>query len=119
LIDDVLVHGDYNGLNLLGAAMLCIPLINSTLKIGASRSIIRASGALGELTMPFVESHPVGNAWFSNKVGTGITSNLRKYLFSHLQKMSLRFYTNTKTGELMSRFVERQHVSLHHVRLTN
>ena len=29
--------------------------------------------------------------------------DLRVSLFSHLQRMSLRFFTNTKSGELMSR----------------
>ena len=37
------------------------------------------------------------------RVGEGVTFDLRVALFTHLQSMSLRFFTNTKTGELMSR----------------
>ncbi|HEX7973744.1 MAG TPA: ABC transporter ATP-binding protein [Anaerolineales bacterium] len=37
------------------------------------------------------------------QVGEGVIYDLRVALFSHLQRMSLRFFTNTKVGELMSR----------------
>src|SRR4029079_15330118 len=46
------------------------------------------------------------NVWqrrVNARVGEGVTYDLRVALFSHLQSMSLRFFTNTKTGELMSR----------------
>ena len=36
-------------------------------------------------------------------VGEGVIFDLRSALFSRLQRMSLRFFTNTKIGELMSR----------------
>jgi ATP-binding cassette, subfamily B, bacterial len=36
-------------------------------------------------------------------VGEGVIYDLRVALFSRLQQMSLRFFTNTKVGELMSR----------------
>jgi ATP-binding cassette, subfamily B, bacterial len=36
-------------------------------------------------------------------VGEGVIYDLRSALYTHLQRMSLRFFTNTKTGELMSR----------------
>jgi len=36
-------------------------------------------------------------------VGEGVIYDLRVSLYSHLQRMSLRFFTNTKVGELMSR----------------
>ena len=36
-------------------------------------------------------------------VGEGVIYNLRVVLFGHLQRMSLRFFTNTRVGELMSR----------------
>ncbi len=36
-------------------------------------------------------------------VGEGIIYDLRMALYQHLQRMSLHFFTNTKTGELMSR----------------
>ena len=36
-------------------------------------------------------------------IGEGVIYDLRVSLYHHLQRMSLRFFTNTKTGELMSR----------------
>ena len=39
----------------------------------------------------------------NSSVGEGVTYDLRVALFSHLQRMSLRFFTNTKVGEMMSR----------------
>ena len=36
-------------------------------------------------------------------IGEGVIYDLRVALYHHLQQMSLRFFTNTKTGELMSR----------------
>ncbi len=36
-------------------------------------------------------------------VGEGVIFDLRVALYAHLQSMSLRFFTNTKSGELMSR----------------
>ncbi len=39
----------------------------------------------------------------NSRVGEGVIYDLRVSLYSHLQRMSLRFFTNTKSGELMSR----------------
>lgn len=39
----------------------------------------------------------------NSAIGEGVIYHLRAALFAHLQRMSLRFFTNTKTGELMSR----------------
>src|SRR5262249_16257223 len=36
-------------------------------------------------------------------VGEGVIYDLRVSLYAHMQYMSLRFFTNTKVGELMSR----------------
>ena len=45
----------------------------------------------------------VGQRYLSAIVGEGVIYDLRVALYSHLQHMSLRFFTHTKTGELMSR----------------
>ncbi|MDD2696196.1 MAG: ABC transporter transmembrane domain-containing protein, partial [Anaerolineales bacterium] len=37
------------------------------------------------------------------QVGEGVIYDLRSALYAHLQRMSLRFFVNTKVGELMSR----------------
>ena len=39
----------------------------------------------------------------NSAVGEGVIYDLRSSLFARLQRMSLRFFTNTKVGELMSR----------------
>ncbi len=39
----------------------------------------------------------------NSEVGEGVIYDLRVALFARLQRMSLRFFTNTKVGELMSR----------------
>ena len=78
LIDNALQPpGDTQRLNLLALGLIAIPLVNGAIRI-AQRKI---------------------NAG----IGEGVIYDLRVSLFAHLQKMSLRFFTNTKTGELMSR----------------
>lgn len=77
LIDRALPDRDLRRLTLLALGMLAVPL---------------ATGLLG-----------VGQRYLSATVGEGIISDLRTGLFRHLHTMSLRFFTNTKTGELMSR----------------
>jgi ATP-binding cassette subfamily B protein len=42
------------------------------------------------------------NYW-GHMLGINIETDMRKKLFDHLQKLSFRFYDNTKTGHLMSR----------------
>jgi len=77
LIDKTLPQRDLHGLAWLVAAMLAIPLAN---------------GAF--------------NVWLrqlNSRVGEGVVYDLRSELFSHLQRMSLGFFTHTKVGELMSR----------------
>ena len=51
-----------------------------------------ASGLLG-----------VAQRYLSANIGEGVTADLRRALYGHMQHMSLRFFTNTRTGELMSR----------------
>jgi ATP-binding cassette subfamily B protein len=60
--------------------------------------------ALGLIAIPLVDGFiGVGQRWISSRVGEGVIADLRKALYAHMQRMSLRFYTNTKTGALMSR----------------
>ncbi len=77
LIDITLPEKDMGRLNLLAVGLFFIPLMGGALKIWQKR--------------------------LSSTVAEGVTYDLRMGLYNHLQKMSLRFYTNTKTGELMSR----------------
>ncbi len=82
LLDNVLTesgaqYGNISRLNLLALGLVLIPVISGAIRVVQRR--INAS------------------------VGEGVIYDLRVSLYEHLQKMSLRFFTNTKTGELMSR----------------
>lgn len=41
--------------------------------------------------------------YWGHKLGINIETDMRKKMFDHLQKLSFRFFDNTKTGNLMSR----------------
>jgi len=77
LVDVALPGRDAGYLNLLALGLISIPLV---------------SRLLGVL-----------QAYFGAKAGEGLIRDLRQSLYNHLQQMSLRFFTHTKTGELMSR----------------
>ena len=51
-----------------------------------------ATGALG-----------VAQTWISNLVGQRVMHDLRSAVYRHLQRMSLAFFTRTRTGEVQSR----------------
>ncbi|MEM7028389.1 MAG: ABC transporter ATP-binding protein [Chloroflexota bacterium] len=77
LIDNALPNGDMTRLNWLALGMIGLPIL---------------SGIIG-----------VGQRYLSSDIGESLIKDLRNTLFAHMQKMSLRFFTNAKTGELMSR----------------
>ena len=77
LIDDALPHRDFFKLNLYVGLMIVIPI---------------ASGLIG-----------VGQAYLNNKVGQNVVQDLRNALYAHLQRLPLRFFTETRTGEIQSR----------------
>ncbi|HEY7283298.1 MAG TPA: ABC transporter ATP-binding protein [Actinomycetota bacterium] len=45
----------------------------------------------------------VGQTYLANVVGLRVMQDLRNSLYSHLQHMPLRFFTETRTGEIQSR----------------
>ncbi len=55
-------------------------------------AIAIASGALG-----------VAQTWLSNVVGQRVMHDLRTTVYRHLQRMSLAFFTRTRTGDVQSR----------------
>jgi len=82
LIDNVLTRGganfgDASRLNMLALGLVLIPLVSGGIRV-------------------FQRKINAG-------VGEGVIYDLRVSLYEHLQHMSLRFFTHTKTGELMSR----------------
>ena len=77
MIDVVIPAKDIDRLVVLGVALMAIPLVNSIITVIQRR--------------------------LNATVGESVIYDLRSSLFAHLQRMSLRFFTNTKVGELMSR----------------
>jgi ATP-binding cassette subfamily B protein len=45
----------------------------------------------------------IGQTYWANQVGLKVMQDLRNALYTHLQHMPLRFFTNTRTGEIQSR----------------
>ena len=77
LIDNTLPNRDAARLNRLAVALVTIPIATGLIRIAQRK--LNAS------------------------IGEGVIYDLRVALYRHLQRMSIRFFTNTKTGELMSR----------------
>jgi len=77
LIDKVLPAKDFTRLVWLVSGLLFIPALGGGLNVIQRR--------------------------LNARIGEGVIYDLRVALYAHLQRMSLRFFTNTKVGELMSR----------------
>ncbi|HEX2037267.1 MAG TPA: ABC transporter ATP-binding protein [Chloroflexota bacterium] len=77
IIDQAVPARDFTHLNWLVAGMIATPI---------------SVGLVGVLQQ-----------YLNNLIGQAIMSDLRLQLFSHLQRQSLRFYTVTQTGQIMSR----------------
>ena len=45
----------------------------------------------------------VGQSYLNTVIGQRVMSDLRDRLYTHLQRMPLRFFTETRTGEIQSR----------------
>jgi ATP-binding cassette subfamily B protein/subfamily B ATP-binding cassette protein MsbA len=44
-------------------------------------------------------------SYMAHVAGWGVVADLRKYLYEHLQRLTLRFYEERQTGQLMSRVI--------------
>ncbi len=56
------------------------------------------------IAMPIISSIiGVGQSYLNNKVGQHVMRDLRHALYARLQSMPLRFFTETRTGEIQSR----------------
>ena len=77
LIDEAIPRLDFGLLNLFVGLMVAIPIV---------------SGLIG-----------VFQSYLSNVVGQNVMADLRNALYDHLQRMPLRFFTVTRTGEIQSR----------------
>ena len=77
LIDEAIPQRDFGLLNLFVGLMIILPIV---------------SGLIG-----------VGQSYLNNVIGQHVMQDLRGALYSHLQAMPLRFFTETRTGEIQSR----------------
>ena len=77
LIDDAIPNRDFGRLNLYVGLMIVLPVV---------------TGLIG-----------VGQSYLNNLIGQHVMQDLRGALYAHLQRMPLRFFTETRTGEIQSR----------------
>jgi len=77
LIDNTIPSGNIKRLIQLSLALLIVPILMGILNVSQRR--------------------------INARIGEGVIYDLRVALYARLQRMSLRFFTNTKVGELMSR----------------
>jgi ATP-binding cassette subfamily B protein len=80
---------------LRGILDTAIPQQDTTLLtalVGGMVAIAIVTGVLG-----------VGQTWLSNLVGQRVMHDLRSAVYRHLQRLSLAFFTRTRTGEVQSR----------------
>jgi ATP-binding cassette subfamily B protein len=77
LIDDALPSQDMAQVNLYVGLMILVPVV---------------SGLIG-----------VGQSYLNNVIGQHVMQDLRNALYVHLQHLPLRFFTDTRTGEIQSR----------------
>ncbi len=89
------------GLTLL-TPLILRDLIDRTLPAADLRRLAWLAGAL--LLIPILSGAAnVAQRRLNAAVGEGVIYDLRVALYAHLQALSLRFFTNTRVGELMSR----------------
>jgi ATP-binding cassette subfamily B protein len=77
LIDVAIKNLDWGLLNFFVGLMILIPIVSSLIGVGQS--------------------------YLNNRIGQSVMRDLRHALYSHLQAMPLRFFTETRTGEIQSR----------------
>ena len=77
MIDDAFPKGDLGLLGLYAALMVIVPIVN---------------GGIG-----------LAQSWMTASVGQFVMRDLRNLLFTHVQSMPIRFFSETRTGEIQSR----------------
>src|ERR1700760_4990349 len=89
-----------------GVSMLNPFLIRDTLNegLGQHNATLLTELVLGMIAVAlFSNATSVWQTYLSNVVGQRVMHDLRAAVYRHLQKMSLAFFTRTRTGEVQSR----------------
>jgi len=77
LIDNAIPNADTTRLNWLAVGLIAIPVVSGLVRVIQRR--------------------------LNSAIGEGVIYDLRVAMYTHMQKQSLRFFTNTKSGELTTR----------------
>ncbi len=75
------------------------PLNQGTIDFITRISVIALVIFVARAGMQFIRSYA------AHKAGWGVVSDARRLVYQHLQKLSLRFYEDKQTGQLMSRII--------------
>jgi ATP-binding cassette, subfamily B, bacterial len=89
-----------------GVAMVSPFLLRQALDVGIFQhdNTVLTWSVLGMLGIAvFTAATGVWQTYMSNQVGQRVMHDLRTAVYRHLQKMSLAFFTRTRTGEVQSR----------------
>ena len=74
-------------------------LTQATLDLITKLTIIALLVFISRGVMQFIRSY------YAHVAGWGVVSDARKFVYDHLQRLSLRYYEDKQTGQLMSRLV--------------
>lgn len=75
------------------------PLDQGTIDFITRISVIALIVFVARAVMQFIRSYA------AHKAGWGVVSDARRLVYEHMQKLSLRFYEDKQTGQLMSRII--------------
>jgi ATP-binding cassette subfamily B protein len=81
------------------AAVTQQPLDTDTMTTITGLTIVTAVALVAKGGLHFLRSY------MAHIAGWGVVADLRKHLYQHLQRLSLRFYEDKQTGQMMSRIV--------------
>ena len=94
----------------VAASVLLAPMINNGLFPAQGTGseppnfgVVLRIGALMVLLPVLASGVTLYQTYLTNIVGQSVLRDLREQLFAHLQSLSLRFFTATRTGEIQSR----------------
>ncbi|PGU83612.1 ABC transporter ATP-binding protein [Bacillus cereus] len=104
---------------IIGLVKFGIPLIMPWLLKYIIDDVIQGAGSLQDKTSQLITAIGIAffifavlrppieyyRQYFAQHIANTILYDLRKHIFGHLQKLSLRYYSNTKTGEIISRVI--------------
>jgi ATP-binding cassette subfamily B protein/subfamily B ATP-binding cassette protein MsbA len=75
------------------------PLDQGTIDYITRISVIALTIFVARAVMQFIRSYA------AHKAGWGVVSDARRLVYQHIQRLSLRFYEDKQTGQLMSRII--------------